>query len=52
MRMEGLKVDVDGNFYLDIMELPETCVIVLSIGVSKLTELTAYAETKIITQQV
>ncbi|MEY2356038.1 XtrA/YqaO family protein [Lysinibacillus capsici] len=49
--MKELKVGVDGNLYLDIMELPETCVIVLSKGVAKLTELPAYAETKIITHQ-
>ncbi|MEK3726736.1 XtrA/YqaO family protein [Lysinibacillus sp. FSL W8-0953] len=46
-----IKVGVDGNLYLDIMELPETCVIVLSKGVAKLTELPAYAETKSITHQ-
>lgn len=51
MRMKELKVGVDGNLYLDIMELPETCVIVLSKGVAKLTELPAYVETKIITHQ-
>ncbi|WP_254636121.1 XtrA/YqaO family protein [Lysinibacillus sp. GbtcB16] len=49
--MKELKVGVDGKLYLDIMELPETCVIVLSKGVAKLTELPAYAETKIITHQ-
>lgn len=51
MRLKELKISVDGNLYLDIMELPETCVIVLSNGVAKLAELPAHAETKIITYQ-
>lgn len=51
MRLKELKISVDGNLYIDIMELPETCVIVLSNGVAKLAELPAHAETKIITHQ-
>ncbi|UED78426.1 XtrA/YqaO family protein [Lysinibacillus sp. CD3-6] len=51
MRLKELKISIDGNLYLDIMELPETCVIVLSNRVAKLAELPPYAETKIITHQ-
>ncbi|QDQ03198.1 hypothetical protein FOH38_23685 [Lysinibacillus fusiformis] len=51
MRIKELNIGVDGKLYLDIMELPETCVIVLSKGVAKVAELPAHAETKIITHQ-
>lgn len=51
MRLKELKISIDGKLYIDIMELPETCIIVLSNGVAKLTELPAHAETKIITHQ-
>lgn len=51
MRLKELKISIDGKLYLDIMELPKTCVIVLSNGVAKLAELPAHAETKIITHQ-
>lgn len=44
MRMKELNVGVDGNLYLDIMELPETCVIVLSKGVAKVAELPAHVD--------
>lgn len=49
--MKKLKISNAGTLELDIMELPESCVIVLSGGVAKLAELPAYAETKIITHQ-
>jgi len=51
VRLKELKISIDGKLYIDIMELPETCIIVLSNGVAKLTELPAHAETKIITHQ-
>lgn len=49
--MKELKISNTGILNLDIMELPESCVIVLSKGVAKLAELPAHAETKIITHQ-
>jgi len=51
MRMKELKIASNGNLNLDIMELPESCVIVLSNGVAKMAELPPHAETKIITHQ-
>lgn len=51
MRMRELEISVDGSLNIDIMELPESCVIVLSKGVAKVAELPAHAETKIITHQ-
>lgn len=51
MRMRELEISNDGTLNLDIMELPETCLIVVSKGVAKVTELPAFAETKIITHQ-
>lgn len=51
MRMRELKISNAGTLNLDIMELPESCVIVLSKGVAKFAELPAHAETKIITHQ-
>lgn len=32
MRMQELKINVDGKLALDIMKLPENCVIILSQG--------------------
>ncbi|MEG0383684.1 MAG: XtrA/YqaO family protein [Solibacillus sp.] len=51
MRMQELKINADGKLIADIMELPERCVIVLSNGRAKFTELPAFAETKIVTHQ-
>lgn len=51
MRMKELEISSDGILNLDIMELPKICVIVLNNGRAKITELPAYAETKIITHQ-
>lgn len=51
MRMKELEINSNGTLNLDIMELPETCLIVLSKGVAKVSELPAHAETKIITHQ-
>ncbi|MGE7917178.1 XtrA/YqaO family protein [Lysinibacillus xylanilyticus] len=36
---------------VDIMEIPENCVIVLSDGITKFSELPAHAKTKIVTYQ-
>ena len=49
MRMQELKINVDGELVLDIMELPYSCVIILSRGKAEVTELPAFAETKIVT---
>ena len=51
MRMQELKINVDGKLALDIMELPDSCVIILSQGKAKVAELPAFAETKIVTHQ-
>lgn len=51
MRMTKLEISSEGNLNLDIMDLPESCVIVLSKGVAKYAELPPHAETKIITHQ-
>ena len=51
MRMQELKINVDGKLTLDIMEVPYSCVIILSQGKSKVAELPAFAETKIVTHQ-
>lgn len=50
MRMRELKI-TNTTLNLDIMELPTSCVIVVSDGVAKLAELPAHGETKIITHQ-
>lgn len=51
MRMKELEINSEGLLSVDIMELPENCVIVLSNGIAKFTELPAFAETKIVTHQ-
>ena len=51
MRMQELKINVDGKLALDIMELPCICVIILSQGKAKVAELPTFAETKIVTHQ-
>jgi Phage-like element PBSX protein XtrA len=51
MRMKELKISHTGHLNLDIMKLPENCVIVLSRGIAKYAELPPFAETKIITHQ-
>lgn len=51
MRMKELKISHTGHLNLDIMELPESCVIILSNGKAKYAELPPFAETKIITHQ-
>lgn len=42
---------IDGILKVDTMELPENCVIILSQGKTKVAELPAFAETKIVTHQ-
>ncbi|OMC83342.1 XtrA/YqaO family protein [Viridibacillus sp. FSL H8-0123] len=51
MRLKELEIDSQNNLILDIMELPKSCVIVLSEGKVKLAELPPFAETKIYTHQ-
>ena len=51
MRLKPLVISNDGILKIDIMELPENCVIVLSDGIAKFTELPAHAKTKIVTYQ-
>ena len=51
MRMQDLEINVEGRLLVDIMELADSCVIVLSQGKAKVAELPAFAETKIVTHQ-
>ncbi|MFJ7662390.1 XtrA/YqaO family protein [Lysinibacillus sp. NPDC097162] len=51
MRLKPLVISNEGILQIDIMELPENCVIVLSDGIAKYTELPAHAKTKIVTYQ-
>ncbi len=51
MRMQELKINADGKLIADIMEFPDSCVIILSHGIAKVAELPAFAETKIVTHQ-
>ncbi|QFF97449.1 hypothetical protein PB01_00705 [Psychrobacillus glaciei] len=51
MRMKDLEIDSQGNLYLNTTKLPMPCVIVLSKGKAKITELPPFAETTIKTHQ-
>lgn len=51
MEIKELKISDKSKLNLDIMELPENCVIILSKGRVKITELPPFGETKIITHQ-
>ena len=51
MRIKELNVTIDGILWIDTMELPENCVMILSQGKAKIAELPAFAETKIVTHQ-
>lgn len=51
MIMQELEINVDGKSVADIMDLPDSCVIILSQGKAKVAELPAFAETKIVTHQ-
>lgn len=49
--MKELNITSNGLLKIDIMELPENCVIVVSGGKAKFSALPEHAETKIITHQ-
>ncbi|MBD8031962.1 MULTISPECIES: XtrA/YqaO family protein [Solibacillus] len=51
MRMQDLEINVEGRLLVDIMELADSCVIIMSQGKAKVAELPAFAETKIVTHQ-
>lgn len=51
MRMKELEIDSRGILYLNTTKLPMPCVIVLSNGKAKLTELPPFADTTIKTHQ-
>lgn len=51
MRLKQLEISNEGMLQVDIMELPENCVIVLSDGIAKFSELPAHSKTKIVTYQ-
>lgn len=47
MKMKDIEIANTGKMEIDIMELPENCVIIVSKGKAKVTELPAHAETRI-----
>jgi len=47
--MKELHIDSNGELKLDVFALPKSCVLIISEGRAKLTELPFFAETKIIT---
>ena len=49
MRMKELQIDGNGRPILDTMELPESCVIVISDGRAKVADLPPHADTTITT---
>ncbi|WP_017379755.1 XtrA/YqaO family protein [Paenisporosarcina sp. TG-14] len=51
MRMKPVNIDYQGLLNLDIMELPTSCVVIICEGKAKISELPAFAETKITTHQ-
>ncbi|MFX3673304.1 MAG: XtrA/YqaO family protein [Paenisporosarcina sp.] len=51
MRMKAIEIDSQGLLNLDIMDLPPSCVVIISEGKAKISELPAFAETKITTHQ-
>jgi len=51
MRMKEINISSNGVLELDIMELPPSCVVIISEGRLKISELPAFAETKITTHQ-
>lgn len=51
MRLQDLQISREGKLVADIIELPESCVIIVSKGKAKIAELPAFAETKIITDE-
>ncbi|WP_416144926.1 XtrA/YqaO family protein [Planococcus koreensis] len=51
MRLQEVKISETGILELDIMELPESCILVISQGKAKYAPLPAHAETSIVTYQ-
>lgn len=51
MRMKTIELNSQGLLNIDIMDLPINCEIIISEGKAKLSELPAFAETKITTHQ-
>lgn len=51
MRMESIVVSETGSIEINIYDLPKSCVLIISEGKVKLSELPHFAETKIITNQ-
>lgn len=49
MRMQEVKISETGILELDIMELPENVVLVISEGKAKMAALPSHAETSIVT---
>ncbi len=49
MRLREVTLDSSNNLKLNMMELPKVCVIVISDGKAKISELPAFAETNIVT---
>ena len=49
MRMREIEIHSTGELKLDIKDLPNNCILIISEGKAKLTELPVFAETKIIT---
>lgn len=47
MRMQEVKISETGILELDIMELPKSCILVISQGKAKMVELPSHAETRI-----
>jgi len=47
MRMQEVKISETGTLELDIMELPRSCVLLISEGKVKISELPPYAQTTI-----
>lgn len=51
MKMKSVAIKNTGLLEINIFDLPKSCVLIISEGQVKLSELPAYAETKIITNQ-
>lgn len=51
MRMKPINIDSQGFLNIDIMDLPISCVVIISEGKAKISELPAFSETKITTHQ-
>lgn len=49
MRMQNVEIPETGIIELDIMELPEHCLLVISEGKAKIAALPSHAETSIVT---